>query len=223
MPEVTPLSLSSSWVLYRLAIPADGTAWLIAPYRKLTQLATELRHSKTLRTLLVDEKIRLGLRRTDRPPAGLERKKSYGATEVGTKAEVDYSSDRIRHRAVPVDTDQLPSINRRTDREQNVKEFWATQTPQCHHIVEFNNLRTLGRSRKIGTTEMDYEHLPAVLLAAEFHQRYYSALLRPAQWWSPSDLAAGIAGLYDSVYLRSDLFVPLAKVSRAILSAGKIA
>ena len=108
--------------------------------------------------------------------------------------------------------------NRISDREENVKSFWDSQTPQSHHIIEFNNLEALGVSRKNGNVGMDYFQLPAVLLAAEFHQRYISAILKPTHNWEKSKLAAEIPTVYSSLYLeRSKLFEPLWFVSKAIL------
>ena len=109
-------------------------------------------------------------------------------------------------------------MNRRTDREENVKRFWDSQTPQSHHIVEFNNLETLGVSHEIGLAEMDYQQLPAVLLAAEFHQRYISAILKPAQHWGKAKLQTDMVALYRGLYLgRGPLFEPLWRISQVIL------
>jgi len=109
-------------------------------------------------------------------------------------------------------------MNRRTDREENVNAFWETQTPQSHHVVEFNNLEALGVSSKIGTTEMDYLQLPAVLLAAEFHQHYISAILKPTHRMDKLTLSKEIVSAYRQLYTsRSKLFEPLWIVSKVIL------
>jgi hypothetical protein len=113
---------------------------------------------------------------------------------------------------------QEAPINRKTDREENVKDFWATQTPQSHHIVEFNNLKTLGVSTEDGSEGMDYLQLPAVLLAAEFHQRYISTILKPAQRWEKVKLQSEIVVTYRDLYTqRSKLFEPMWLISKTIL------
>lgn len=108
-------------------------------------------------------------------------------------------------------------VRRKTDREENVKSFWDSQTPQSHHIVEFNNLKKLGVSRKDGSESMDYDQLPAVLLAAEFHQRYISAALKPAHNWGKTKLETEMATAYSRLYLeRSKLFEPMWFISKVI-------
>jgi len=65
---------------------------------------------------------------------------------------------------------------------------------------------------------MDYKRLPAVLLAAEFHQRYITSILKPAQDWEKDKLLGGIHKLYQDLYLRrSALFKPLWAVSKVVL------
>jgi hypothetical protein len=70
---------------------------------------------------------------------------------------------------------------------------------------------------------MDYLQLPAVLLAAEFHQRYISAILKPAQHWGKQQLQSTIASAYRDLYSgRGPLFEPLWRVSRVILDEAGI-
>jgi hypothetical protein len=205
--------------LYLFQTPGNETGWLIGPYKYLTTLATDLRDNAGLREFLADCRVRLGLRDSDVPPADLERQKRYGATTLGANYNQDFTPARVNPLAPPVSSSAPPPVNRKTDREENVKRFWDSQTPQSHHIVEFNNLETLGKSRKIGVTEMDYLNLPAVLLAAEFHQRYISAILKPAQHWGKAKLQADIVDLYYRLYQgRGPLFDPLWQVSKVILA-----
>ncbi|HAV63798.1 MAG TPA: hypothetical protein DCY13_15715 [Verrucomicrobiales bacterium] len=218
LAESQQLNLPAFGRLLLLKTPLDDSHWLIAPYRDLTRLATALRTDAATRQVLTDHQVRLGLRETDRPPADVERQARYGKLIPGEDRQRDFTGQRVKELATPVQPDAPVPANRRGDREANVKNFWDTQTPQSHHIVEFNNLQTLGVSTKSGDSEMDYQRLPAVLLAAEFHQRYITAVLRPAQRWSQAQLEAGIAGVYRELYLqRSRLFEPLWAVSRVIL------
>ncbi len=222
LPGITPLDFPGYSTAYLLGI-AGGTAWLIAPYRDLTKIATALRDSEDLRDLLTEHRVRLGLRDTDVPPAEVERMPRYGELVVGPNAGMDFTAARVDPLAPPVIPGGPVPKNRKSDREQNVKEFWETQTPQSHHIVEFNNLCALGVSSERGLGEMDYQLLPAVLLAAEFHQRYYSAILKPAQHWPRAQLQTSIAALYQSLYHgRSSVFIPLWDVSRVILNQAGI-
>jgi hypothetical protein len=217
----------------------DNTAWLIGPYKELTPFATDLRNDTALRDFVSANRIRIGLRDTDVPPAEIERQERYGSPVKGadhdkdftlarfnpiTRPVKDFTSSRLNAVAGPAGS---TSVNRKTDREENVRSFWTSQTPQSHHIVEFNNLETLGASHKIGNTEMDYLQLPAVLLAAEFHQRYISAILKPAQRWGAQQLKSSIASVYRDLYLRNNsgkggLFEPLWEISKVILNEAGI-
>ena len=216
--RVTPPNQSA---LFLFQTPLDDTGWLIGPYKNLTPLATDLRDDAELRQFLSANRVRLGLRDTDVPPADLERQARYGTTVQGANCNQDFAAARVQPLAPPVQGLTPPPVNRRTDREENVKRFWDSQTPQSHHIVEFNNLETLGVSHKIGVAEMDYLQLPAVLLSAEFHQRYISSILKPAQHWGKAKLQADMVALYRSLYQgRGQLFEPLWQVSKVILAAA---
>jgi len=205
--------------LFLFKTSLNDTAWLIGPYNKMTTLATDLRDNASLREFLSAHRVRLGLRDSDVPPADLERQPRYGTTTQGANANQDFTGARVNSLAPPVGASTPPPVNRKSDREENVKLFWDSQTPQSHHIVEFNNLETLGKSKKIGVTEMDYLNLPAVLLAAEFHQRYISAILKPAQQWGKAKLQADVVDLYYRLYQgRGPIFDPLWQVSKVILA-----
>jgi hypothetical protein len=209
--------------LFLLETPVDDTRWLIGRYCDLTRFATALRHDDDLRAFVTSNKVRLGLRDSDVPPAEIKRQERYGTLVRGDDYNQVFTAKRSNVMAEPVHPELAPPVNRRTDREENVKQFWESQTPQSHHIVEFNNLETLGVSRERGCTEMDYQQLPAVLLAAEFHQRYISAILKPAQRWGKKKLQTDIASTYRNLYLtRSKLFEPLWEVSRVILEEAGI-
>jgi hypothetical protein len=218
LPDVQTLPSQGYGQMLLLPVPDHTSNWLVGRYRDLTRLATALRDNASLRELLTKHRVRLGLRDSDVPPAGVERQPRYGKTVAGPNAQTDFTASRKQALATPVKAEAAAPPNRRTDREQNVADFWNTQTPQSHHIVEFNNLETLGASQKTGVKEMDYQQLPAVLLAAEFHQRYISAILRPAQRWTKGRLTSDIVGVYRGIYVtRSTLFKPLWDVSRIIL------
>jgi hypothetical protein len=69
---------------------------------------------------------------------------------------------------------------------------------------------------------MDYYQLPAVLLAAEFHQRYISAILKPSHHWKSAELETRIETVYSDLYeKRSELFKPIWLVSKIILARTK--
>lgn len=207
--------------MFLLRIAADKSSWLIAPYESLTTFATALRESSDLRDFLGDNQVRIGLRASDIPPASVERQKRFGNTQAGVNADKDFTAKREKELARPVNPSAPVPANRRTDREANVHSFWQTQTPQSHHIVEYNNLAKLGVSKPGRMKEMDYDRLPAVLLAAEFHQKYISMILKPPQHWPVTQLRRDITSLYRQLYIqRSELFKPLWKVSKIILAEG---
>jgi hypothetical protein len=209
--------------LFLFDIPADGTGWLVGRYQDMTRLATDLRTDQVLRDFLSANRVRIGLRTTDVAPADIERRRNYGPLVPGENRDRDFTAARVNPVSQPVHAQPAPTANRKTDREENVKSFWDTQTPQSHHIVEFNNLETLGVSRKAGDAEMDYLQLPAVLLAAEFHQRYISAVLKPSQKREREKLQAGMVSTYRSLYLeRSHLFEPMWRISKVILEEAGI-
>jgi hypothetical protein len=211
--------------VYLFETPDNKSNWMVAKYKDLTTIATALRTNRNLRGFLSDHTVRLGLRATDVPPADLERQKRYGAKISGINHATDFTLGRINHTTPPVHSNVAAPGNRRGDREQNVKMFWETQTPQSHHIVENNNLRNLGASSRDQSSpgEMDYKQLPAVLLTAEFHQRYITAVLRPAQSWGKEKLERDVTNEYRKLYCnRSSLFKPLWNISMVTLRAAGI-
>jgi hypothetical protein len=221
---LAPLKGYARFFLFQTSL--DDTGWLVGPYKELTPFATNLRNDEGLRHFLSANRVRIGLRDMDVPPAEIEREKRYGKLIHGADRHKDFAHARVNPVAGPArDIEISPApVNRKTDREENVRRFWASQTPQSHHIVEFNNLETLGVSQKDGGAEMDYLQLPAVLLAAEFHQRYISAILKPAQRLEKEELKSEIASVYWGLYGggRGPLFDPLWKVSQVILKEAGI-
>ena len=163
--------------------------WLIGPHPELSRIATGLRNNAQHCAILSSKCIRLGFRKTDCPPKyGVAAQESCG--EMQEQAVTDHSLNRqnpIIRSAKEIKQQLKPSVSkplkpppdwRKSDEFPNVQSYWATQTPQAHHIVEFNNLEQLGLSSLDGTGELDYKQLPCVLLMAEFHQRYISSALK---------------------------------------------
>jgi len=209
--------------LFLFETSVDDTGWLVGPYKDMIRLAADLRNDEALGDFLSVNRVRIGLRNSDVPPADIERRERYGPSVRGENYDQDFTAARLNPIAQPVREQSPSSANRKTDREENVKTFWNSQTPQSHHIVEFNNLETLGVSREVGNAEMDYLQLPAVLLAAEFHQRYISAILKPAQKWEKEKLQSEIVATYRRLYLgRSHLFEAMWKISKLLLEEADI-
>jgi hypothetical protein len=198
--------------------------WMIGQYKDQTRLATELWNNTGVQDFLANHRVRLGLRATDLPPAGLERQERYGSTITGADAARSFVSQRVNPVSSPVRPGQPAPFNRRGDREENVRLFWESQTPQSHHIVEFNHLRDIGVSKETGIGPMDHGQLPCILLAAEFHQRYISSILKQTHGWSAARLRSNLPDIYSSIYLRGGApFQPLWEVSRIILRAAGLA
>ncbi|HTE81726.1 MAG TPA: hypothetical protein VK634_13645, partial [Reyranella sp.] len=151
----------------------------------------------------------------------LDRQKRYGETEVNAEtADKDFRGERKNTLVKPVNDENAAQINRLSDLEENVRLYWRSQTPQSHHVVEFNNLRDINRSRKgrghFGP--LDHSQLPCVLLAAEFHQRYVSSALKPTHGMGEEDLLRTMERTYWSLYATgSSPLRPLWDVSRLIL------
>jgi hypothetical protein len=205
-------------------LPVPGlpgnTAWMVGQYKDQTRLATDLRTTPAAQQFVANHRVRLGFRATDVPPAGLARQVRYGTTVAGPNAATDFTAQRVNPLIVPV-APGTPLINRLGDREDNVRLFWASQTPQSHHIVEFNNLRDIGASNRAGAGPLDHGQLPCVLLAAEFHQRYVSSILKRLHGWSAAQLRAGLPQTYQSIYVTGGAPLrPLWDVSRFILIAA---
>jgi hypothetical protein len=205
-----------------IRIQADGTHWLVGPFKELIKVATDLRDQESLWRILSSKRVRIGLRKSDEPPVNLKQQEAYGEYMRGANHGADFTARRLDPVAMPFRANK-PPVNRISDCQENVKNFWKTRTPQSHHIVEFNHLEKLGVSNEKGDKESDYQRLPAVLLAAEFHQRYLSVILKQTHNWDRSNLQSKLAGTYDSLYrLRSPLFLPLWEISKIILHEAGI-
>ena len=136
---------------------------------------------------------------------------------------MNFAPQRVQAVSVPARPGLPTPSNRKGDEQGNVLRFWATQTPQSHHVVEFNHLRDIGVSHETGTGPMDHAQLPCVLLAAEFHQRYLSSILKQTHGWDAARLRAGLAATYSSLYVTGGTpFKPLWEVSKIILRAAGI-
>src|SRR5262245_36603787 len=208
--------------MFLLPVPPDTgeqSFWLVGPYKDQTKLATDLRMNPALRHMLAERSVRFGLRQTDNPPAGFERQKRYGTMVAGPHSVTDFRAQRIGPLAKAAWPDEPK--NRISDQLANVHSYWMTQTPQSHHIVEFNHLRDIGASNGSGTGELDHAQLPCVLLAAEFHQRYVSSILKATHGWTGARLREQLPTVYRSIYEQgSPLFRPLWDTTKAILGAA---
>jgi hypothetical protein len=195
--------------------------WMIGQYNDQTGLATQLRNNEFAQDFVAKERVRLGFRSSDLPPIGLKRQERYGSTIAGTDAGKHFGVQRVNPLTPQVISGQSEPINRRGDREENVRRFWESQTPHSHHVVEFNHLRDLGLSKAVGLGPMDRGQLPCVLLSAEFHQRYISSILKQTHGWKVERLRSDLPRVYASIYLsRGTPLRPLWEVSRVILRAA---
>jgi hypothetical protein len=83
-PGCKPVTLSSSYPrLFVFRTSADDTGWLVPPYKEMTRFAADLRHDSALRDFLSSNRIRIGLRKTDVPPANIARQDRYGLGAPG--------------------------------------------------------------------------------------------------------------------------------------------
>ena len=211
------------YLLPALPTPTRGvTHWLIGSYQQLTQLATAIRNNSELQFFLSEHSIRLGLRDSDVPPAFIPYQKGYGTNIPGKNLGV--KSQILRTNSIAITERVIVRPGQRiTDLWQNIANFWNSQTPQSHHIVEFNHLRKIGVSQRSGDDPLDHAQLPCVLLSAEFHQRYISLILKGTHHLDKDELTAGMPHAYHDLYVRrSVLFEPLWSVSKIILETAKV-
>ena len=197
------------------------TFWLVGEYEPLAAFATSLRGNQTSRDFITEKNIRFGLRRLDCPALTFDRQEEYGARQIGPDASKSFLPERIQPVAAAAKPNKPTPINRRGDRDENVRLYWLTQTGQSHHIVEYNNLHTVGVSQPGSAAPLDHGRLPCVLLAAEFHQRYISSILKPTHSQSAAQLRTNMIGIYQGIYVtQCPPLAPLWQVSRAILRAA---
>ena len=176
--------------------------WLVGTHPDLSRLARELRTNEYLGGLLNERGARLGFRKTDVPPHGLKRRRGYEANlerEAG-----DHTAERKKLLHLQLSPEIAPPANRLGDWLRNVELYWQTQTPQAHHIVEYNNLRRIGISEEKGDGELDYRQLPCVLLMPEFHQRYISSYLKETHDYTGTneELLAKYEAIYEELYFQ---------------------
>ena len=203
---------------------ASDSFWLVGEYRHLTDFAASLRNDQEAQDFVAGHHIRFGLRGTDLPPVNLARQQRYGIQQAGPNATKSFATQRTGPVALTANVNAPVPTNRRSDREENVRLYWLTQTAQSHHIVEYNNLHTIDASRKGGGRPLDHERLPCVLLAAEFHQRYISSALKHTHGMTKVDLTKEMISIYGGIYRTTcPPLAPLWQVSRAILRAAGFA
>lgn len=201
--------------------PKNEDHWLVGRHPLLSNLAYTLRYDKGLFDRLRATGVQFGFRAQDIPPLRAKRQESYG-TAVAT-AVVNHSRERRQTLHEPLRGSQ-PPLARQGDKLANVLGYWATQTPQAHHIVEFNNLKAAGVSRRSGTNDLDYDGLPCVLLIAEFHQRFISSQLKftHASEGSAKEILALLRPPYENLYRkRVPKLVALWSISEIILDAAE--
>ena len=201
--------------------------WLVGDYKHLTNFATSIRSDKTAQDFVADHHIRFGMRNTDCPPVNLDRQESYGTRKAGADAAKNFVADRIKSINSAPQAARLNkpmTTNRRSDRDENVRLYWLTQTAQSHHIVEYNNLHTVEASQPGGASPLDHDQLPCVLLAAEIHQRYISSALKHTHGMSKAALQKDMISIYQEIYeTKCPPLAPLWQVSREILRAAGFA
>jgi hypothetical protein len=212
--QCKPIALSEPFInVYVTDDLGQPWHWLIGKYRDLRSVAKQLRTNKKLCDELWDNGVRFGFRTsgknpTDVPPLGRKRQKAYGDMKQRA-VTADFSKKRGIPVLQPVRPAPSPS-HRISDEFSNVDTYWETQTPQAHHIVEFDNLESLGLSTR-GTGDLDYYGLPCVLLMAEFHQRYISSVLKHLHGFNGKTLSPekktaalkNLEGAYKALYDQS--------------------
>ena len=241
--------LSDYGTVYLLPVPLQNTFWLAAGYKVLTDLTKDLRENAALRALVAGHGVRIATRDDDAIPSSPDQQIGFGAPVLRENPQLDNLGRRIGGK--PTDTAtvnqklagndaflgkatkpkaQSGAAYRATDQFQNLKDYWEKKTPECHHIVEDNQLRALGVSDKKGNGPLDHANLPCVLLAAQFHQDYITPILRPTRLKADTILSAPqrpayfktLQQVYASLYERNGtLFLPLWNVAKRILDEAK--
>jgi hypothetical protein len=198
----------------------ESLYWVIGPYPVLCELSKELRTNQELSESLLKNGIQFGFRKTDKPPTGLTRQKEYGKSEAQPVG--DFSESRLIETHIPIKGKEVTSC-RISDQYSNIMEYWKTQSPQAHHIVEFNNLEAARVSTRTGSGDLDYQLLPCVLMMAEFHQRYITSKLKDTHGWDdrPAELIKKLRARYDQIYFSdAPQLASLGKISAAKFSVA---
>lgn len=200
--------------------PKESRYWVVGTYPVLCELSKELRTNEELSGLLLKNGIQFGFRETDKPPTGLTRQKDYGKSEAQPVG--DFSEKRLIETHIPIKEDNVANC-RISDQYPNIMEYWKTQSPQAHHIVEFNNLEAAGVSTRTSGGDLDYHQLPCVLLMAEFHQRYVTSKLKDTHGWDeqPAELIKKLRARYDQIYFSdAPQLASLGNISAAIFTVA---
>jgi hypothetical protein len=216
-----PAALPKPYCSLLVTQAGDGRMkWLIGDHPTLARLANQLRSDESLCDQLIARNIYFGFRKTDTPPVGLKRQPSYGRLILNKI--LDGNKRRVHAKLPPLRDDDNTGTARISDKFLTVKNYWRTQSPQAHHIVEFNNLATIGVSRRTGKRDLDYDGLPCVLLMAEFHQRFVSSHLKETHIWtgSQSQLLKNLKLLYAKIY-RNSWNKPLWHISQIIFAVAE--
>ncbi len=241
--------LSGFGTVHLIPTPRDDFRWLVGGYETLRGIAEALRMNATLRALVAGYQVRIGRRLSDEIPTSPKQQVGYGPETLNLDALLDHTGKRRpgsaagtatvnQNRAAlspiigqPVDNaEQSGLAYRYTDKFQNLKTYWEKKTPECHHIVEDNQLRALGVSNKEGNQPLDHRNLPCVLLAAEFHQKFITPILQPTRLKPNTVLDKAerpafhrkLQGVYETMYQRNGtLLLPLWNVASIILAEAK--
>ena len=194
---------------------------MISRYKDQTKLATALREDEAAQTFVAEHHVRFGFRKTDVPPLDLDRQKNYGETEVNEElAKKDFSAERKNPLTKPVNDENAAQINRLSDRRGKRQALLAEPDPASTSRRRVQQPARHYRSKKgrghFGP--LDHSQLPCVLLAAEFHQRYVSSVLKPTHGMDEMELWKSMELTYWSLYATgSSPLRPLWEVSRLIL------
>jgi len=201
--------------------PTESRNWVVGTYPVLCELSRELRINHELCQSLFEKGIQYGFRETDKPPTGLIRQKEYGTLEAQPAG--NFSKSRKIETHTPIAKKKVCGF-RISDQYTNIMSYWKTQSPQAHHIVEFNNLEAVGVSTRTGSGDLDYHQLPCVLLMAEFHQKYVSSKLKDTHTWDEqrAELIKKLRVRYDQIYYSdAPQLASLGKISAAIFTVAE--
>ena len=161
--------------------------WVIGRHHALKQLAKGLRIDPVLRDRFAHLRVRLGDRANDNPP-------------------IEPAVRRIEASPLKQNLVAGRPFQRQRDFFQGVEDFWRCKTLESHHIVEDNIVEKLEQD----TGELDREQAPCVLLAAELHQRVFSAAMTRlgqrdafSPKSSPAEVLKQLESLIEELYVRA--------------------
>jgi hypothetical protein len=135
------------------------------------------------------------------------------------QARLDSDSERVTD-AARIQRKDVPASVQAAWRKQH--EYWKSlPEPNSHHIVESNVLELPGVSQRVGARDLDYPKLPAMMLSAEFHSRYFNPLLTQAREQAQRKNWRGVCEEYRLFYEgQSHSFAALWAAARIVLKAG---